>query len=383
MMMGKSVFFMADVAQKTTREFAASAPPAKVGNHSARSGEDAPREVAAPPSVPAEGEDTAVLLAEGRPQLAPVEPKVQQVAVIIQPGYFTRTLWLLQRACWAAQEDNCFAIAKGAAYSGLLCLFPVLATVAAILLQVRAESTAHVIRHLLVQILPPDKETEELIRFQFNQGTKPLALLVGAAFLALWAASGAMLSLMEGFQAAYRIPSGRSMVRQRLVAVLLVLVVALPSTAASILLVFGSQQETSMWQWLGFASSDEDVRQSLVVLGRILRYSTAALTTVFVTGLLYYFGPYYRFQPRMTSNAAKWRFLRVWPGALVATVLWFLATLGFGWYVRNIASYNVVYGTLKAGLILLVWLYLLALIAMIGCEFNAERERAESLLSLW
>ena len=130
-----------------------------------------------------------------------------------------------------------------------------------------------------------------------------------------------------------------------------------------------------MWQWLGFASPDEDVRQSLVVVGRILRYLTAALTTVFVTGLLYYFGPHYRLQPRMTNNAWNWRFLRVWPGALVATVMWLLATAGFGWYVRNIATYNVVYGTLKAGLILLVWLYLLALIAMVGCEFNAERER--------
>jgi membrane protein len=371
---------MAEVAQKSTRESAA--PPA-ARKRSVPAAEDTSQLAPVPSSSPAEGDDTAVMLAEGSPQATLVEPRAQQVAVIIQPGAFTRTLWLLQRACWAAQEDNCFAIAKGAAYSGLLCLFPVLATVAAILLQVRAESTAHFVHHLLVQALPPSPETDELIRYQFKQGTKPLVLLVGAGLLALLAASGAMLSLMEGFQAAYRIPSRRSMVRERLVAILLVLVVAVPSTAASILLVFGTQQETSMWQWLGFAAPDEDVRQSLVVLGRILRYLTAALTTVFVTGLLYYFGPHYRLQPRMTSNAAKWRFLRVWPGALVATVMWFLATLGFGWYVRNIASYNVVYGTLKAGLILLVWLYLLALIAMIGCEFNAERERAESLLSLW
>lgn len=358
---------MPEVAQKSST----SSVPAGDGTHTL---------VPIPHSGPAEGDDTAALLAEGYPQAAPAKPKARQVAIIIQPGAFTRILWLLQRAFWAAQEDNCFAIAKGAAYSGLLCLFPVLASVAAILLQVRAESTAHLIRHLLVQALPP--ETDELIRYQFKQGTRPLSLLVGATLFALVAASGAMLSLMEGFQAAYRIPSGRSMLRERFVAIFLVLVVALPSAAASILLVFGNQQETSMWRWLGWASPDEDVRQWLVVVGRIVRYLTAALTTVFVTGLLYYFGPHYRLQPRMTDNAAKWRFLRVWPGALVATGLWFLATVGFGWYVRNIATYNV-NGTLKAGLILLVWLYLLALIAMIGCEFNAERERAESLLSLW
>jgi membrane protein len=371
---------MAEVVQKVTHESATSAPSPAGTNSSVLAREDTQQPVPIPHTSTAEGDDTAVLLAEGSAQVAPAKPKAHQVAVIIQPGAFMRTLWLLQRACWAAQEDNCFAIAKGAAYSGLLCLFPVLASVAAILMQVNAESTAHLIRHVLVQALPP--ETDELIRYQFKQTSRPLSLLVGATLFALVAASGAMLSLMEGFQAAYRIPSGRSIVRQRIVAIFLVLVVAVPSTAASILLVFGAQQENAMWQWLGFASPDEDVRQSLVVIGRILRYLMALLTTVFVTGLLYYFGPHYRLQPRMTNNAARWRFLRVWPGAMLAAVMWFLATVGFGWYVRNIATYNV-NGTLKAGLILLVWLYLLALIAMIGCEFNAERERAESLLSLW
>ena len=53
-------------------------------------------------------------------------------------------------------------------------------------------------------------------------------------------------------------------------------------------------------------------------------------------------------------------------------VLWFFATLGFAWYVRNIARYNVMYGSIGAGIALLVWMYLIALIALIGCEFNAE-----------
>jgi len=49
--------------------------------------------------------------------------------------------------------------------------------------------------------------------------------------------------------------------------------------------------------------------------------------------------------------------------------------LGFAWYVRNIASYNVMYGSIGAGIALLVWMYLIALIALLGCEFNAEYER--------
>jgi membrane protein len=80
--------------------------------------------------------------------------------------------------------------------------------------------------------------------------------------------------------------------------------------------------------------------------------------------LLYYFGPYRR---------QRWKF--VWPGAILATVLWLACTSGFGWYVRHMGSYNVMYGSIGAGIALLVWMYLLAAIALIGCEFNAEYER--------
>ena len=74
------------------------------------------------------------------------------------------------------------------------------------------------------------------------------------------------------------------------------------------------------------------------------------------------------------TSRQRWRY--VWPGAILATVLWLLATSGFGWYVRNIAHYNVMYGSVGAGIALLVWMYLMALIALFGCEFNAEYERS-------
>jgi len=46
--------------------------------------------------------------------------------------------------------------------------------------------------------------------------------------------------------------------------------------------------------------------------------------------------------------------------------------------VRNISPYNVMYGSIAAGIALLVWMYLIAMIALIGCEFNAELERTSS-----
>ena len=60
------------------------------------------------------------------------------------------------------------------------------------------------------------------------------------------------------------------------------------------------------------------------------------------------------------------------PGAVVATAMWFVSTLAFGWYVTRFANYNAVYGPLGAGIALLFWLYLVSLSVLCGAEFNAQ-----------
>jgi membrane protein len=102
----------------------------------------------------------------------------------------------------------------------------------------------------------------------------------------------------------------------------------------------------------------------LALLGFVGRYVTAFGTVVLVTAFLYSLGVQIKRPIR-----------RVWPGAVVATFLWLGATLVFGWYVRNIANYNVMYGSVGAVVALLVWMYVLAVVALVGCEYNAEGER--------
>ena len=265
--------------------------------------------------------------------------------------------WLLRRSLLSSFDDNCFGIAKGAAYSALLSFFPVLTSAATILVQTRAEFVSTTMEDALSQVVPPG--TGDLVMQQFRvNGARPLSLLIVAGLVSLWAASGVIKSLIEGFQSVYKVPRSRSFLHGSAVAMSLVLLSTLPLVGASVLILFGGQIEKVVlknievnplfWQWLS----------------RIARYVLAFMTTVVVTAMLYYFGPY---------RQQRWRF--VWPGAVLATILWLLATSGFAWYVRNIAHYNVLYGSVGAALALLVWMYLMAVIALIGCEFNAEYER--------
>ncbi len=271
---------------------------------------------------------------------------------------------LLRRSLVGAFDDGCLSMAKGAAYSALLSFFPVLTSAAAILVQTRAEFVSNAIEKSLSQIVPPG--TQDLVLDQFRTaGERPLALLVAAGLISLWAASGVIKSLIEGFHAAYRVPRNRGFWHQSGVAMALVLVCAIPLLGSSVLLVFGGQVEEAVLKLLSVDPLFNPLAGLWQWVSRIARYVAANGATFALACCLFYFGPY---------RKQRWRF--VWPGALVATGLWLPATIGFGWYVRHVAHYNLMYGSVGAGIALLVWMYLLAAIALVGCEFNAAYERS-------
>ena len=271
--------------------------------------------------------------------------------------------FLLKRTLLSALDDGCFATAKGAAYSSLLSFFPILTSAATILVQTRADFVARSMSQFLQQIVPPG--SEEIVFNQFRiRGQRPTSLLIVAAILSLWAASSVIKSLMEGFHAAYRTPRSRSFLHETAVAIGLVFLAAIPLVLASALVLFGGEAERLVLKGLSVDPILNPLAGLWELLSRIARYSVAFAATATLTAMLYYFGPYRR---------QHWS--RVWPGAILATLLWLGATTGFAWYIRNITNYNVLYGSIGTGIALLVWMYVLAAIAILGCEFNAEYER--------
>lgn len=289
---------------------------------------------------------------------------VRQSVSVIHREPVSRYWWFFRRAWIAAYEDNCFGIAKGAAYSALLSFFPVLTTVTALLVQANAEAVSRVLARLLFEAAPPG--TQDLLRsFLTEEGRRPVTVLVVAAVLSVWAASGAMMSLMEGFQAAYNLPGGRSFLKQRGVAAVLVVCAVVPLVFGSMMVLFGTRSEHAFIHWMGFPPGASETMW-VVVLSRVARDLAAFLSIMLAAALLYFIGP-----------NRPIRFWSVLPGAAVATILWLVATQIFGWYVRNIANYNVLYGGIAAVIALVVWMYVLAVIALVGCEFNVVVETAK------
>jgi len=95
------------------------------------------------------------------------------------------------------------------------------------------------------------------------------------------------------------------------------------------------------------------------------RWALSMTTAATVLAALYHFG---------TKRKEHWGW--VLPGAVGATLMWFPATLAFGWYVTRVADYSRFYGSFAAGIATLVWLYLTCFSALLGAELNGVvRER--------
>ncbi len=263
----------------------------------------------------------------------------------------------LRRALWKAFGHNAFTIAKAAAYSELLSLFPAFLVSAQLLSAAPASDAVRGdVRALLSDLLPPD--TMSLAATYFTaHSARSHRLVVLAGIVAIAASMGVMLSLMEGFRRAYRLPRGQfGFWKERLVALLLIPSTLLPMLFATAFVVFGHQIE----QWM-IANADHELRSWVLLGWRVARWLIALATSVAVLQVIFHFA---------TAVRPPWH--RTVPGALLATFTWFGSTMAYGWYVTRFADYSRVYGSLGAGIVTMVWLYFVSIATLVGAEFNAQ-----------
>jgi len=265
-----------------------------------------------------------------------------------------RFLRLLRLAFWRAFQHDAFAIAKASAYSSIITFFPALLVVGSALANSR--KTAAYLREIsyaLDRILPAGSATA--LSYLKGNATPSVGLLISASLITLWTASGVMISWMEGFRRCYELPKTWGLVKERLIAFELVILAGIPLTFATVLVASGSRIERAILFRL-----DHEFGFYVLLMWMATRWLIATLTSIAVIALIYH---------NAVPRTQPWH--SVLPGATLATVMWFLTTALFGWYLQNYADYSVMYGSLGAAIALLVWMYMISLIILVGAEFNA------------
>ena len=267
----------------------------------------------------------------------------------------SRFFSLIKRAFLRAFEHDVFGIAKAAAYSGIITLFPALLVLASLL---AASNQRDILNNLVTRALGrmlPAGTSAAALRYFTEKQDRPIGALVTTSILTMWTASGMMISWMEGFRQAYQLPKIWGIVKERFIAIYLVLLSFLPMSFATGLVVFGTQIERWMTQHAPPGST-----YYIVLAGVGMRWTISAITSVAVLALIYH---------HAVPRTQPWH--SVVAGATLATVAWFVTTLAFGWYLTHLSEYSLIYGSVGVSIALLVWMYMVSLIVLFGAEFNA------------
>lgn len=267
---------------------------------------------------------------------------------------------ILHRAVLRASDHDALNLAQSAAYSAMVSLFPALIVAAAFIALL--PDTAPIRSQLgafFDRVLPPDV-TPILETYFDAHNSKSAHALIIALLVSVTGASSVIATYMEGFRRANDLPMDCWTIwGRRARAYALVPLSLVPLAIASTLVVFG--HFFTLWLALHVMPS---VRTEVYIFAIAIRWLVALTGSVGLIALIYHMG---------TPIRQPWR--RVLPGAIAATGMWFLTTLGFGWYVTRFANYSQVYGSLGAGIALLFWLYLISLSILFGAEFNYEYQR--------
>ena len=203
---------------------------------------------------------------------------------------------------------------------------------------------------------------EDSLRRMNENSNGSLAMVIVGFVLALWTATGAMTAFMRAVNRAYDRDETRGFVKQRFVAIQMVIGLGLAFLLVFGLLVLGPV----ISGWIGSALDIEGVIGWVwwIVQWPIL---IGVLLLVFATVL--YLGP--------NVEHPRWRF--VTPGSAFAVVVWLAASGGFAVYTSMFSSYNKTWGSLAAVIVMLTWLWLSGLALLLGAEINAETERSREL----
>jgi membrane protein len=242
-------------------------------------------------------------------------------------------------------------------YAILLALFPGLAALVAIYGLVLDPAQIEKQVGELSGMLPDQSQQlliDELHKLvSASNGTLGLSAGVGLV-LALWSASRGMSGLITAFNIAYEEKERRGFFKLNLLALGLTIAVMLGGLVVIGLL--AALPAAVQFIGLGWA-----VKWLLLILEWPL------LVAVVLIGL----AVLYRYAP--DRERPQWRWVSA--GAITATSLWIIASVGFTIYVANFNSYEKTYGSLGAVVILLTWLYLSAFVVLLGAVINAQSEK--------
>ncbi|MDN5767339.1 MAG: YihY/virulence factor BrkB family protein [Humibacillus sp.] len=261
-------------------------------------------------------------------------------------------------------KDECTDLAAALTYYGVLAIFPAaIALLSLVGLVGKSEQTVTTLTDILRQLGAGSAvdTLEPVLKSLSTASGAGFALVIGIA-TALWSASGYVNSFGRALNRIYETGEGRPFWKLRPVMLLVTLIVLLLVALVALALIVSGPVAQSIGDTIGIGST-------ALTVWNIAKWPVILFVVVIIVALLYY----------ATPNVQQPKFRWVSLGAVVAILIWVLASAGFGFYVGNFSNYNKTYGSLAGVIIFLLWLWITNLALLFGAELDAELERGREL----
>ena len=271
----------------------------------------------------------------------------------------------LKRTLTEFSEDNLTDWAAALTYYAVLSIFPALLAMVAVVGLVGNPHTITKDLTNIVSSLGPSSAAQTfkgpIQSLTKSSGTAGILVIVGIVS-ALWTASGYVGAFTRASNVIYEVEEGRSFIKLRPLQMFVTLVIVVLLALVVVGLVLTGPVAQKVGSSIGVGSS-------AVTIWDIAKWPVLLLVVAFIVALLYYSAP-----------NAKLRGLKsIFPGAVLAVVVWLVASAAFAFYVANFGSYDKTYGSLGAVIIFLIWMWITNVAVLLGAEINAERERSRQL----
>ncbi|WP_439483381.1 YihY/virulence factor BrkB family protein [Cyclobacterium plantarum] len=281
------------------------------------------------------------------------DKKVQSISEIPFSGWKT----ILINVKDQIGENNVVIVSAGVGFFGFLAIFPAIMALISIYGFVMDPQQIEEQVSKISSMMP--EQTHEILQYRVDQFIKPTGDSLGwgtifGILLGIWIANIGTKSLFRGINIAYETKSNRGIIKHNALTLLFTFgAIILIILSAALIVAFPSIVEQ-----IGLPDNIE----SLISW---LRWLIMGLILVGSIGLIYRFGPG-RKRPEF-----KW----VIPGAVLASLLWLLASWGFSFYIRNFWNLGEIYGSISAVVFLMLWLFISTFIILLGAELNSEIEQ--------
>ncbi|ROS30798.1 YihY/virulence factor BrkB family protein [Cellulomonas sp. PhB150] len=282
------------------------------------------------------------------------------------PGDLEKRSWLyvVRKTLREFSKDQCTDLAAALTYYAVLAVAPALLAVVSIFglvgdPQAMVDNVTTIIGDVGGQSAV--ENVEPVLENLTQAPSAGIALVVGLV-LALWSASGYVAAFSRGMNRVYEVDEGRPIWKLRPAILLVTLVLVVIAVLILAMVVLSGGVATSVGQTIGLS----DV---VVTVWNIAKWPVIVVLVIAAVAILYH----------STPNVKQPKFRWVSLGAVVAILVWVLASAAFALYVANFSSYDKTYGSLAGVIVLLLWLWLTNLALLFGAELDAEVERGREL----